>query len=449
MKTCIQNGTVVFEDHLEQVDLLLENERISAIGLRGAFQHADTFIDAADCYIFPGFIDIHTHLDDRIGQKYLADTYRTGSQIALQNGITTLCSFITQGQDESLSTAVARAQSKASAHSFCDYLWHLTPARFDHQGWQEIEYWIEKGFITFKFYTTYKEAGLFTAYTDLQDRIRVLALHNGTVFVHCEDDERLNSARQGHVDWRNPLMHARVRPAQAEISAIQQVIEIARKTGARVHIVHVSTAEGVDLIRSATDAQITCETCPQYLFLDESYLSRPNGHRWICSPPLRSQTERQSLWERARCGDIDILATDHCAFTQKDKDDWGTDIRQIPGGVAGIGALTHLAFQLWQSGKKERALLRINQMLSTGPAKIIKKYPQKGALKVGADADLTVINPAGPERDIISSLADCYETFPDMRTVLEMRYVFLRGQLVVRDNLIQIKEPRGACLCTT
>ena len=114
MTTCLHNGTLVFEDHIEQADLLIAGGRISAIGPAGAFPQADRILDAKGCSILPGFIDLHTHLDDVIGGKTLADTWRSGSQIALQNGISTLCSFITQGVDESLSSAIARASGGAS-----------------------------------------------------------------------------------------------------------------------------------------------------------------------------------------------------------------------------------------------------------------------------------------------------------------------------------------------
>jgi dihydropyrimidinase len=449
MKTCIKNGTICFEDRLEQADLLIENERIAGIGPCGTFQDFNTSVDAEGCYIFPGFIDIHTHLDDVIGRRHLADSYRTGSQAALQNGITTLYSFITQQQSQSLTVAVEQAMAKASGNSFCDYMWHLTPVRFDDGGWKEIQNWISKGFRTFKFYTTYKDAGIFSDYHEIEERVRLLHKYGCTILIHCEDDKLLDEARQGDVDWTKPITHASVRPAAAEVQAIQRVVDIARKTGARIHIVHVSTPEGLECIREAQkEILITCETCPQYLFLDESYLSRPEGHRWICSPPLRSEEQRALLTLKTRNGDIDIFATDHCAFSKNDKDDWKGDIRDVPNGVAGIGGLTHLVFTLFEEEKNESAFVRIGQHLSMAPAKIVGRYPQKGTIKIGSDADLVVLNPYRSEKKIISSAADTYETYPDLTTTVEMKFVFLRGSLAVRDGqLVEGKEPMGECLC--
>lgn len=447
MKTCIYNGTVVFRDHLEQIDLLIENERITALGSQNALPEADTCIDASDCYIFPGFIDIHTHLDDMIANKYLADTYKSGSQIALLNGITTFCSFITQKPDETLATAIEAAKSKALGNSYCDYMWHLTPTRFGAMDWEEIENCINNGFNSFKFYTTYRKAGLYTTYDDLENRIKLLNLKGCVALIHCEDDALLEKARQGEHVWQDPLTHSRIRPMEAEVTAIKKIIEISRRTGARIHIVHVSTPEGIELIQAATDVQATCETCPQYLFLDESYLARQDGHRWICSPPLRSHEQRKKLCSQAQNGDINMLATDHCAFRKTDKDDCNSDVRQAKSGLAGLGALPHLCFKLFQMEKNEKAMVRIANMLSTSPAKFIGQYPRKGAIRKGSDADLTVINPAGPEKSIVSSLADTYETYPELKTTIEIKYVFLRGQLVVKNGLLQTREPMGACLC--
>ncbi len=447
MKTCIHNGTIVLEDHIIHTDLLIENDRIAALG---AHHQVDQTIDASDCYIFPGFIDIHTHLDDVIAGKYLADTWSSGSQHALQNGITTLGSFITQEPDESLTAAVERARIKASGKSHCDYLWHLTPVRFDKPGWEEIAACIEQGMRTFKFYTTYKNAGIYSSYDELEERISRLHQLGCTVLVHCEDDQLLTQTQGGNIDWRDPMSHVRLRPAAAEVTAILRLIDLARKTGAQIHIVHVSTPEGVEAIRSAPDTRVTCETCPHYLFLDAGYLARPDGYHWICAPPLRTAEQRQKLCELARHGAIDLFATDHCAFLKKDKDDWGGDIRRVPGGVAGIGALPHLVFKLYQDVLTEKTLVQISRQLCTNPARVTGLYPRKGAIQASADADLVVLQPRGAAKPVLSTLADAWETYPDLTSTLDIKYVFLRGVLAARDGrLCNTSNPTGACLCLT
>ena len=464
MTTCLKNSSLVFEGHIARADILIEGERIGAVGPPGSLPPAHLSINADGCFILPGFIDLHTHVDDVIGGKRLADTRRSGSQIALQNGITTLCSFITQRGDESLSAAIERAQEKAAGQSFCDYGWHLTPARFDAAGWREIEKAIGAGFSTFKFYTTYRAAGLYSSYAELEERIGRLNSLGAHVLVHCEDDAILQRARQGEIaadrdsglpvsecaaiDWSDPHSHARVRPAEAEITAIHRLIGIARRTGAQLHIVHVSTPEGAAAIRQTGEARVTCETCPHYLFLDERWLGQPDGWRWICAPPLRPEASRRKLAEMVRAGGVDCLATDHCVFTRADKESGGGDIRRTPGGVAGIGALAPLAFRLYEGEDGSAALTQIARQLAAAPARIIGHYPRKGSLHVGADADLVVLHSGGPERSIRSTLADAFETYPGMKTTLAIRALFLRGRLVVENGeILEPDSPGGTWLC--
>jgi dihydropyrimidinase len=225
-------------------------------------------------------------------------------------------------------------------------------------------------------------------------------------------------------------------------------LKIATKYRARVHIVHVSTPEGVELVqRARREAPVTCETAPHYLWLNNSWLQKPDGHRWLCSPPLRSEVDRLQLRTKAGQGAIDLFATDHCAFKKADKDDWHSDIRDVPNGIAGIGALPHLAYALLQP-HGSNALIELAQRIATAPAKAFRIYPQKGTIKVGSDADLSLVDIHGKARAIQSSLAGAYETYPGQNRTLDFKHVLVRGEVVVSDN--QLSEgslPGGVCLC--
>ncbi len=448
MKLLIRNGKVCFENAIEAADILVENGKIAALGSLPDAIPSARIIDAKGLFVLPGFLDIHTHLDDQIGRFYLADTYRSGTQVAVQNGVTTIYTFITQRQSERLPEAIANAQAKAAGRCYCDYMWHLTPTVFDEGGYREIEKAIQSGFRSIKLYTTYKKAGIFSDYRQIDEIVRKLAPQDAQFLVHCEDEDVLNWADADRLDLSQPFTHSLLRRKEAEIKAIAEVLKIATKYQARVHIVHVSTPEGVELVqRARREAPVTCETAPHYLWLNDSWLQKPDGHRWLCTPPLRSGSDQQQLRALAANGAIDLFATDHCAFRKADKDDWHSDIREVPNGIAGIGALPHLAYALLQS-HGANALIELAQRIATVPAKTLRIYPQKGIIKVGSDADLSVVDVQGKARAIQSSVAGCYETYPGQSSTLDFKHVLVRGEVVVSNNqLLEGSRPGGACLC--
>lgn len=442
----IKNGLVCFEDRIRIADVFIGNGKIS---LQGFNPDDAEIVDASGCYVLPGMIDIHTHLDDVIGKYYLADTYKTGSEIAIQNGITTLYTFITQGKSESLTDAIERATNKAEGNSFCDYMWHLTPTRFDDENLKQIISNIEKGFKTFKLYTTYESTGIYSSYKKLDEVFKELKNFGLLFLIHCEDNDIINKNGIKKYDIAKPITHVLLRPKSAEIKAIEKITELAKKYYIKLHIVHVSTPEGAELINdSRKDIRISCETAPHYLFLNDEYLKRNDGNRWICSPPLRDVNNMLIMQEKARNGYFDIFATDHCAFLKKDKDNplrKTHDIRNVPNGIAGIGALPHLTFKIYSDNFKN-AVFEVSKRLSENPAKITGIYPRKGVIKEGSDADLVVLNPEGEERNIISSLSDVYETYPGFKTKLSFKYVFIGGELAVENDKLVKEKATGKCL---
>ena len=471
-RVLVRNGRLGFEDRVEAGDVLLVDGRVAAVGAGLEAPPEAAVVDAAGCFVLPGFIDLHTHLDDRIGRFELGDTYLTGTAAAVQNGVTTLFSFVTQGPEETLGEAIDRVLGRAAGRCFCDVGWHLTPTRFDAAGWREVETACRNGWRTFKFYTTYKEAGIYISYARLGDLFVRLTPAGACFLVHCEDEDRLAAERDAGHDCRHAISHARLRPPRAERLAVERVLELADPWASPVHVVHVSTAAAARRIRAARARQpVTGETCPHYLFLDESWLRRPDGHRWICSPPLRRREQAAALCRAVREGCLDLLATDHCAFKCNDKDNNYSDTRFTPNGLAGIGALPHLAARFWshagtglktgsapgpspaedveaRPGLTESAVPDLVRTLSANPARVAGVYPRKGALAAGSDADLVVLDPRGSARPITSSLAGVPETYPGFSSRLRFRAVFLRGRRVVRDGVLENPDsPGGESLC--
>ena len=440
MKTLVRNGRVALDGALHDTDVLVEDGRILALG---RFEEADRILEAGGCHVLPGFIDFHTHVDDWIGPYYLADTYESATHLALENGITTLCTFVTQGPDQTLAQAMATARGKAAGRSHCDVLWHLTPTTFEPEDLAALETYLAAGYRTLKLYTTYKAAGIFASYPRIEELFLRLGPKKAQFLVHCEDDEVIAAAASAGLDLTRPLTHTLLRPEAAEVKAIEKVLDLALRHQASLHVVHVSTLAGArQLVKGRASGDISFETCPQYLFLDESYLAREDGHRWLCSPPLRA--DRGPFLELIREGAADMIATDHCPFCVQAKDCWdGSDFRNVPNGLPGIGALPHLAWQLW-ADDPDRAALNLATHLSLNPARRAGIQDRKGQLKPGMDADLVVLDTRGPLRPVVSTLSDSHEAFPGHTSRLSFRHVLLRGEPRVRDGaLLRGLPPMG------
>lgn len=441
----IRGGTVVTEKGAAHLDVRIVGESVAEVA-RLSPEQGETVLDATGLFVLPGMLDVHVHIDDRIGGYELADTFPSASEVAGRTGITTLAGFVTQGSDETLGEAVARCVGRASGRSRCDFTFHVTPTGWPWD-WREVEALVARGFATFKVYTTYREAGLLTDYERLAEVMARIAGLGARLLVHCEDDRTLASVDASRLDPKDPRGHAVLRPESAEVVAVRKVLAIAERTGCQLHVVHVSTVDGAVAIGDARrHCLVSCETAPHYLLLDESALAEGDGHRFLCTPPLRPAANREELEATAATGAFDLFATDHCAFTKVDKDRRREDFRSVPKGLAGIGALVPLMFELLVK-RHGLPLAEFATRLAANPARLLGLYPRKGTIAVGSDADLVILDPAGPERPVVSSLADCYETFPGTTTTLDVRHVLLRGRPVARDNsLLGDGRPGGVCL---
>lgn len=468
-KILIKNGIVILDDEVLKSDILIENGKISAIkNIEYEIENC-VQVDADGYYIMPGIIDMHTHLDDYIGDYYLADTYASASSIAKKNGITTLFNFITQ-KDKPIKEEVEIALDKISKNAnqlssddspgrihrmrkkdvknpLCNFRFHLTPTNFSDESCKEIISLIENGHRTFKFYTTYKKAGIYFSYKRIEEIINKFKEYDLTYLIHCEDEDILSAVDTTGFDFSNAFTHTLLRPAQAEVQAIGKILKIAERTKAKIHIVHTSTAEGAELIYKYKQKydNVTNETCPQYLFLNEHYLKAENGHRYLCTPPLRTKENTEIMKQYVKDNYFDVIATDHCAFMKKDKDKFQNDVgqssrlsRNVPNGLPGIGALPGLVFNMFdnftnvgQSSRLSEDLMQISHLLSTNPAKICGLYPSKGVIRKYSDADLVIFRLNDNLRNIQSSESDCYEPYEELKTPFNVLKTILNGNKIL------------------
>ena len=383
MRSLIRHGTVVSASGAFVADVLVEDERIAAVGpqLPGP---ADVTWDARGKYVIPGGIDVHTHLYMPLGDTVTADDVASGTIAAAFGGTTTVVDFAVQDRGRPMREAWETWMRKAEGKAAVDYGFHLIVTDLGPDGLEEMDALVAEGVTTFKLFMAYPgrlmvdDATIFRA-------LRRTADNGGLVLMHAENggviEELVTRARaEGRTA---PKWHALTRPPRAEAEATHRAIVLAELAGAPVYIVHVSCAEAVDEVAAARarGARVLGETCPQYLLLSDECYDLPGfeGAKYVMSPPLRSRDGQERLW-RALAGDeLQVVATDHCPFRMRDQKVAGRDdFTSIPGGAPGIETRMSL---LYDGGVRagRLTLSRWVEVTATNPARLFGLYPRKGA----------------------------------------------------------------------
>lgn len=399
----IKNGTVVTEEAVYQADIYMKDGKIHSISADPLDGEAAEITDATGLYVLPGLIDTHVHSRDG-GATYKEDFYHS-TQAAAAGGITTI--FEMPNTDppvnhaENFNIQVENLKRKAYVNFG---LWGITLGDLNRKEIRDLD---QSGVIGFKYFWGYAvDKNTFQLIYNYEDGMKdiippcddgevyrmfkEMALTGKPFAIHAENSDLIrhltNEMKQtGRADYETFLAS---RPNLAEKLTIQTAIAMAKQTGARLHILHVSTAEGVELIRRAQDEglPITAETCPHYLFLTNKDYDRI-GPEMKVYPLVKYQKDQDKLWEGIRDGVITIVCSDHAPHTQEEKAD---DLWTVPAGMCGVETLTPLMLNAVSDGKI--TLQQVVSLLSGNPAKQFGVYPRKGALQVGSDADITLVD---------------------------------------------------------
>lgn len=443
--TIIQHGTLVLPDGLMQGDLAFENGVITRVAPAIEAGAGDAVCEAAGCLVFPGFIDGHTHLDMDSGTTVTADDFASGSRAAACGGTTTLVDFATQERGGTLRDALDAWHRKAEGKCACNYAFHMAVTDWNEQTRAELPQMFERGVTSFKAYYAYDNLRLDDA--QMYDLLSALRPFGGVLGVHCENGTLVNRLQREQLEKgvTGPAGHPASRPPVVEAEAIRRLCAVAKLADSPVHIVHLSSAEGLEEVRRARAAgqKVWVETCPQYLLLDESryHLEGFEGAKYVMSPPLRSPADREALRAAVLGGEIDTISTDHCSYRFGDQKALGRDdFTNIPNGAPGIEhrpALIYTSFVA--SGLMTEA--QMCRLLSENPAKLFGMWPRKGRLAQGADADITVWDPQA--RWVIRAEAQHqnvdYTPYEGFEAAGRARAVYVGGQLAAKDG-----EPSGA-----
>ncbi len=446
MTTIIKNGTVVTADLTYKADVRIEGGQITEIGqsLKGG-----TELDATGCYVMPGGIDPHTHLEMPFMGTYSADDFESGTRAAVSGGTTMVVDFVLPGQGQGLMDAMQMWHNK-SGRATCDYSYHMAITWWGEQVFNDMKVVTEAGINTFKHFMAYKGA-LMVNDDEMFASFSRCAELGAMPFVHAENGDVVAELQRKLMAAGNtgPEAHAYSRPPEVEGEATNRAIMIADMAGVPVYIVHTSCEEAHEAIRRARmlGKRVYGEPLIQHLTLDESEYKNPDwdhAARRVMSPPFRDKRHQDSLWAGLAAGSLQVVATDHCAFTTAQKRFGVGDFTKIPNGTGGLEDRMPM---LWTHGVAT-GRITMNEFVavtSTNIAKIMNCYPKKGAILVGADADIVVLDPkkgktisAAKQQSAID-----YNVFEGKAVTGLPRYTLSRGKVVVDDGAIKTEEGHG------
>ena len=454
MKTLLKGGAVVSGAGVIPGDVLVEGERIAAVGTNLPAQGAEV-VDCGGMLLFPGFIDGHTHFDLEVAGTVTADDFASGSRAALRGGTTTVIDYAAPDKGESLAAGLARWRRKAEGRAACDYGFHMTIDDWSPAISAEVRDMVDLGIPTFKMYMTYP--AMMIGDEAIFHALRRLKEVGAFAGVHCENAGLIDAlvAEARAAGRMGPGSHPRTRPPEAEAEAVGRLLRLAQAAEAPVMVVHLTCAAALEEVRAARrrGQKVYAETCPQYLLLEDSVYDREpwlEGAKFVCAPPIRKAADREALWQALAAGELDTVATDHCSFTPAQKELGREDFTKIPGGLPGV---EHRGVLLYTAGVAAGRIsaAQMCRLLAENPARLYGLFPRKGIIAPGSDADLVVYDPAARQVITAGDLVGAagYTPYEGMETAGAIRRVYLRGRLAVEEGRVLAGSwgtflPRGA-----
>jgi dihydropyrimidinase len=453
--TVIRGGNVVTPAGTFVGDIGIRGEQIAALGAE-LESEGSRVIDARGHHVVPGVLDVHVHLELPFCGTVSADDYRSGTRAGARGGVTTVIDFAIPPANGSLSEAADLWMKKAEGKSLVDYTFHICITRWNEHK-DQIKGMVERGFTTFKEFMIYESEGWQSDDRALFGTLEKMKEYGTMLLVHAESSRVLDEliARYHTPELMKQYgarLHRMTRPNFIEAEAISRAVHWSEATGGQLYIVHMSTGEGADIIRAAQarNVPVIAETCVQYLVLDDSVFDRPDGHLFACCPQLKKPEDSARLWRGLRSGEVSVISTDTCTFTREQKAMWEGDWTKIPMGMPGLETLMPLAYTHGVL-RNRLTLEEMSAKLSTNPAKIMGLYPRKGAIQVGADADIAIIHPTTRHTVSPSTLEtnadwspyDGWDLAGFARTTLS------RGEVIVDDYRVVGREGRGQWLPRT
>lgn len=437
----ISSDQVVTPHGVGAYDIYTQGTQIAAVCERGSVDlPAEREIDATGLVVVPGGIEAHTHINMPIWQVpgLKSQSADGASRACLFGGTTTIIDFavVGEGADGPLAAVTAKQQEWSDA-SYADYAFRCTiaGAPTDAQLQEVAELVKAHGVPTFKIFTIGKKRVPDGAILRL---LSVVKDAGGLLMVHAENDEMVNDLAQQHqAEGKLGFEYlTQVHSALSEEVAIRQVCRLAATTGTSLYFAHITSAQGLEAVLEARrrGQPVYAEVLHNYLAFDTTHYHAPDGVKYHTYPSLKTEADRQALWDALRTGGVSVVATDDVTTAFEVKTRFST-ILDARGGHSGLD--TRMPY-IFSEGvcKAAMTLARFVDVTSTNPAKIHGLYPRKGAIAAGSDADLVVIDPnltRTYDKSHVKENTD-YSIWEGWRFQGWPRYVVLRGRLAVQDD---------------
>ncbi len=450
MTTLIKNGTIITATDMYKADVLVKNGIIIEIG-REISKIASEIIDAADKWVLPGAVDVHTHLDVHYDGMTTVDDFETGSAAAAAGGTTTVVDYAEQAPGATLVQTLEEWKAKASPRAVIDYGFHIALSEVNDSVLSQIPELVEGGITSFKISLDNAGERRISDASVLEFLQRATAA-GALACVHAENGDVIEllqrrAAAEGKILAK---FLASVRPPEMEGEATARVLALADLAKAPVYFTNLSSAHALEKVKAARDRNQAAyaETCSHYLVLGSDRYDEADGIKYHTTPPLRPAWHQEMLWKGLGSGDIQVVASDHTAFNFAGQKDLGKEnFALAPRGFAGCQErISLLCSAGFHSGKI--SVHRLVDLLATAPAKIFGLFPRKGTLAVGSDADMIIFDPRAEQtlsRSIALSRAD-FSAYEGLRVRGTPWLVIQRGRVIAREGKVMGRPGGGEFL---
>jgi dihydropyrimidinase len=450
MTTLIKNGTIITATDMYKADVLVKNGIVSEIG-REISKIASEIIDAADKWVLPGAVDVHTHMDAQCDGMTTVDDFETGTAAAAAGGTTTVVDYAEQTPGATLGQTLEDWKAKAAPRAIVDYGLHLAVCEVNDSVLGEIPGIVDAGVSSFHI----RLDGCGERHindSQLLEFLQRTSSAGALACLHAENGEVIDLFLRRLVAEGKvlPKYIPAARPPEVEAQATARALSLAEMAKAPIYFTSLSSAHAIERIKAARDRglPVYAETCPQYLTLPSERYEESEGIKYYCTPPLRPAWHADVLWKSITSGDLHVVASDHQAFNYAGQKSLGKEnFTLAPRGFPGIQDRLSLLCSAGIHGGKITAN-RFVDLACTAPAKMFGLFPRKGTLAVGSDADMVIFDPKAEyviSKDTALSRSD-YTPYEGMKVRGATWLVLQRGRVIAREGKVMGRPGTGEFL---